>query len=157
MEDGGWKIENCCWRNDIVAEIKSFRDLNAYKKAREEAKLVFEVSQTFPREERYSLTDQIRRSSRAVNAMVAEAWARRRYEAVFVNKLDEALGEANEVRAWLDGALDSGYLPADRHQSLDAQYVSVSGMLSRMIDRADDFCKFAPDKDYRQAKQTAEM
>jgi len=73
---------------------KSFRDLKVYQAAREAARLVFEYSKSFPREERYSLIDQIRRSSRAVKAMIAEAWARRRYKAAFVNKIDEALGEA---------------------------------------------------------------
>jgi four helix bundle protein len=71
-----------------MAEIRSFRDLNVYKTAREAARAVFEISKTFPREERYSLTDQLRRSSRAVNAMIAEAWAKWRYEAAFVSKVN---------------------------------------------------------------------
>jgi four helix bundle protein len=128
---------------------KSFRDLNVYKLAREQAKAVFELSKTFPREERYSLTDQIRRSSRAVNAMIAEAWARRRYKAVFVNKIDEALGEATETQSWLEHALDSTYLTQKQFNELDARCQSIGAMLSRMIDRADDFCKNAPGKDYR--------
>ena len=85
---------------------RSFRDLKVYQAAREAARLVFEYSKSFPPEERYSLTDQIRRSSRAVKAMIAEAWGRRRYKAVFVNKLDEALGEATETQSWLDDAQD---------------------------------------------------
>ncbi len=85
---------------------KSFRDLKVYQAAREAARLVFDYSKNFPPEERYSLTDQVRRSSRAVKAMVAEAWARRRYRAAFVNKVDEALGEAYETQSWLDDALD---------------------------------------------------
>src|SRR5882762_7717339 len=80
-----------------MAIAKSFRDLNVYRQARETAQKIFERSRQFPAEERYSLTDQIRRSSRAVKAMIAEAWGRRRYKAVFVNKLDEALGEATET------------------------------------------------------------
>jgi four helix bundle protein len=80
-----------------MAIIMSFRDLDVYKLGREQAKKIFVISKSFPKEERYSLTDQIRRSSRAVNAMVAEAWARRRYPAAFVNKIDEALGEAMET------------------------------------------------------------
>jgi len=79
-----------------MAAIRSFRELIAYQKARVAAKEVFHLTKRFPREERYSLTDQIRRSSRAVAAMIAEAWARRSYEAVFVNKLNEAQGEATE-------------------------------------------------------------
>src|SRR6266513_6519056 len=93
-----------------MAIARSFRDLNVYRQARETAQKIFELSRQFPAEERYSLTDQIRRSSRAIKAMVAEAWGRRRYKAVFVSKLDEALGETNETQAWLDDALDGGYL-----------------------------------------------
>ena len=79
--------------------IKSFRDLNVYKLARQETQKIYLRSRNFPAEEKYSLTDQIRRSSRAVKAMVAEAWARRRYRAVFINKIDEALGEATETQS----------------------------------------------------------
>src|SRR2546423_563185 len=128
---------------------KSFHDLKVCQAAREAAQLIFVVSKNFPPEERYSLTDQIRRSSRAVKAMIAEAWARRRYKAVFVNKLDEALGEATETQSWLDDALTAEYLSPEDFQTLDAQYVSITRMLSRMIDRADDFCKHAPSTDYR--------
>ncbi len=81
--------------------------------------------------------------------MIAEAWAKRRYRASFVNKLDDALGEANETQAWLDHALDSGYIDATTHEKVDALWQAVGGKLVRMIDRADDFCKFAPDTDYR--------
>lgn len=83
-----------------MAVIRGFRDLDVYRVAREQSRAVFQVSRTFPREETYSLTDQIRRASRAVGAMIAEAWARRRYQAAFVNKLNEALGEAMETQAW---------------------------------------------------------
>jgi four helix bundle protein len=76
---------------------RTFRDLRVYQIARAAAGEIFEASKSFPHEERYSLTDQIRRSSRATKAMISEAWARRRYKAVFINKLDEALGEATEI------------------------------------------------------------
>src|SRR5262245_65443192 len=78
--------------------IRSFRDLEVYGMARDQAEKIFVVSKSFPKEERFSLTDQIRRSSRAVNALIAEAWARRRYPAAFINKIDEALGEAMAPR-----------------------------------------------------------
>lgn len=126
-----------------MAAIRSFRDLNVYQLAREQSRLVFQVSRTFPVEERYSLTDQIRRASRAVNAMIAEAWARRRYPADFINKLACALGEAMETQAWLDHALNCQYLTLARHRELDAAWQSIGAMLSRMIERADDFCKLA--------------
>ena len=133
----------------VMAAAKSFRDLKVYAAAREAASNIFDVTKNFPREERYALTDQIRRSSRAVKAMLAEAWARRRYKAAFINKIDEALGEANETQSWLDDALDNGYLPKEQFRELDDQYQAIGGMLSRMIDRADDFCKHAPAMDYR--------
>jgi four helix bundle protein len=128
---------------------KSFRELKVYVSAREAAQKIFLISKDFPREERYALTDQIRRSSRAVKAMLAEAWARRRYKAAFINKIDEALGEANETQSWLDDALDAHYLLAVDFKELNDRYQAIGGMLSRMIDRADDFCKHAPTTDYR--------
>ena len=132
-----------------MESAKSFRDLRVYQAARETARLVFELSRNFPSEEKYSLTDQMRRSSRAVKAMIAEAWARRRYKAAFVNKIDEALGEAYETQSWADDALDNGYLSPERFEDIDKRYDAIGGMLSRMIDRADDFCKHAPSTDYR--------
>ncbi len=128
---------------------RSFRDLKVYQAARDAAGTIFLLSREFPAEERYSLTDQIRRSSRAVKAMIAEAWGRRRYKAVFVNKLDEALGEATEAQSWLDDAQDSGYLLPEQFDALNSQYDSIGQMLSRMIDRANDFCKHSPATDYR--------
>src|SRR2546429_5851926 len=131
-----------------MAAARSFRELKVYQAARDAARLVFDFSKHFPREEQYSLTDQIRRSSRAVKAMIAEAWARRRYKAAFVNKIDEALGEAYETQSWLDDAFDGGYVSREKFDELDRRYDAIGGMLSRMIDRADDFCKHAPGTDY---------
>jgi len=139
-----------------MGPAKSFRDLKVYQAAREAARLIFETSKSFPREEQYSLTDQIRRSSRAVKAMIAEAWARRRYKAAFVNKIDEALGEAYETQSWLDDALDAGYLSKENFDDLDNRYDMIGGMLSRMIDRADDLCKYAPSTDYRSVTREEE-
>ena len=119
--------------------IQSFRDLDVYSLAREQAKTIFVLSKKFPLEEKYSLTDQIRRSSRAVSAMIAEAWARRRYPAAFINKIDEALGEAMETQVWLDHAKDAGYIDPVQHQDLDQKWQKVGAMLNRMIQRASDF------------------
>jgi four helix bundle protein len=119
---------------------KSFRDLNVYQAANAEAHRIFEVSRVFPPEERYSLTDQIRRSSRAVNAMIAEAWARRRYEGAFVNKLNEAQAEAMETQSWLDHALKCGYLNKETHKELDASWQAIGGKLQRMIEWSSQFC-----------------
>jgi four helix bundle protein len=132
-----------------MAIARTFRDLKVYQLAQEAAQTIFLLSRQFPAEERYSLTDQVRRSSRAVKAMIAEAWGRRRYKAVFVNKLDEALGEATETQSWLDDARNSSCLSLDQFDALDSKYISIGQMLSRMIDRADDFCKHAPSTDYR--------
>ena len=134
---------------DDMPAAKSFRELKVHQAAREAAQRVFTLSAHFPREERYALTDQIRRSARAVKAMLAEAWARRRYKAAFINKIDEALGEANETQSWLDDALDASYLSTSDFGEVDGRYQAIGGMLSRMIDRADDFCKHAPTTDYR--------
>jgi four helix bundle protein len=117
--------------------------LEVYKLARAEAKKVFLITNGFPPEEKYSLTDQIRRSSRAVNAMIAEAWARRRYPASFISKIDDALGEAMETQAWLDHAVDCGYLTLAQHREMDDRWQHVGAMLNRMIERADDFCRTA--------------
>lgn len=72
--------------------------------------------------------------------MIAEAWARRRYAAAFVNKLNEALGECMETQAWLDHSVDSGYIDEERHKELDGRWQHIGAMLNRMIDRADKFC-----------------
>jgi len=81
--------------------------------------------------------------------MISEAWARRRYRAVFVNKLDEALGEANETRSWLDDASDCGYLNGEQFQKMERDWLPIASMLARMIERASDFGKYASDTDYR--------
>ncbi len=139
-----------------MAPAKSFRELKVYQAAREAAGRIFTMTKSFPREERYALTDQIRRSSRAVKAMIAEASARRRYKAAFINKIDEALGEANEAQSWLDDARDDEYLSKEDFKELDDRYQAIGGMLSRMIDRADDFCKHAPATDYRSVLRVEE-
>jgi four helix bundle protein len=128
---------------------RTFRDLRVYQLARAAAREVFEATKSFPAEERYSLTDQVRRSSRATKAMISEAWARRRYKAVFVSKIDEALGEATETQSWLNDAFDCGYLDSTQFEKMDADWHSIGAMLARMIDRASDFCKNPSDTDYR--------
>ena len=119
-----------------MAAITTFRDLKVYQRAH----AIFKLSRTFPREEQYALTDQLRRASRAVTAMLGEAWARRRYEAVFVSKVSEALGEATETQVWLDHALDSGYIDAEQHRVADQAWAEIGAMLRGMIDKAPAFC-----------------
>jgi four helix bundle protein len=91
-----------------------FQDLIVYQKARELALQIFKLSSEFPREEMYSLTDQLRRSSRSVGAQIAEAWAKRRYSRHFISKLTDADGEAHETQHWLDTAVDCGYLNKEK-------------------------------------------
>ena len=134
----------------------TFRDLNVCKLASKAAAEIYGLTKAFPKEELFSLTDQIRRSSRASKAMIAEAWARRRYKAVFINKIDEALGEATETQSWLDDALRCRYLTTEKYAKLEADYRSITAMLSRMIDRASDFCKNAPYVDYRVRDELSE-
>ena len=117
--------------------------MDVYKLALKESTVVFKLTQGFPKEERYALIDQIRRSSRAVNALLAESWARRRYPAAFVNKVNESLGEAMETQAWLDHALACGYITAVQHRELDNAWQHVGAMLNRMIQCSGDFCKSA--------------
>ncbi len=126
-----------------MALIESFRDLEVYKLALKESKKIFVMTKEFPKEEKYSLTDQIRRSSRAVNALVAESWARRLYKAAFINKVNEALGEAMETQAWLDHVLACEYINSNFFDEIDDAWQHVGAMLNRVIQRADDFCKSA--------------
>jgi four helix bundle protein len=127
-----------------MALIQSFRDLDVYKLARQQAGKIFVITRSFPKEERYSLTDQIRRSSRAVNAMLAEGWGRRRYIGAFINKVDEAMSEGMETQAWLDHALDSSYIGPEQHLELDEGWQHIGAMLNRIIERAGTFCKLPP-------------
>lgn len=119
-----------------MGKIVSFRDLEAYRMARQGAKEIFLLSQRFPTHERYSLTDQVR----AVGAMIAEGWARRRYEAAFVNKINEALGEAMETQSWLDHALDCGDISSETHTTHDHHWQHTGAMLAPMVERASTFC-----------------
>src|ERR1035438_2235860 len=89
---------------------RSFKDLRVYQKAREVSRTVFRLSKTFPKEEMYSLTDQIRRAVRSVGAQLAEAWGKRRYEKHFVSKLTDADAEQMETQHWVGEALDCGYI-----------------------------------------------
>ncbi len=121
--------------------INSVRDLEAYKLAFESAMEIFEISKSFPKEERYSLTDQVRRSSRSVCANLAEGWRKRRYKAVFVNKLTDAEQEAAETQTWLEFALKCIYINNETFKRLDEKYEHMFAMLITMERKADSFCK----------------
>jgi four helix bundle protein len=112
---------------------KSAKDLSVYQAAYALAMEIFRISKDWPVEERYSLTDQIRRSSRSVCANLREGWAKRRYEAHFLSKLTDADGENSETETWLDFAKDCGYLSFEDHDRLTAQALEVGAMLGSMI------------------------
>jgi four helix bundle protein len=112
--------------------IKFHWELEVYKMSIETAMRIFELSKKFPKEERYSLTDQIRRSSRSVSGQIAEAWRRRKYANVFVNKLNEAEGEAAETQVWLEYAVRCQYISTKEGRELHRVYDRVIGKLVNM-------------------------
>jgi four helix bundle protein len=114
-------------------KITSHRELDVYKRAFETAMRVFEVSKEFPKEEMYSLTDQVRRSSRSVCANLTEAWRKRRYEAAFISKLNDAETEAAETQTWLEFAVRCGYLAREVGKELYRAYDEIIAMLVSMI------------------------
>jgi four helix bundle protein len=113
--------------------IKSVRDLEVYQLAFELAMKVFELTKKFPKEETYSLTDQIRRSSRSVPINIREGFAKRRYENVFIRHLNDAMGSSEETRGWLNFSLECGYIDQDEHDSVDKKYDEVNAMLYSLI------------------------
>lgn len=121
--------------------ISSVRDLEVYKLAFESAMEIFEISKSFPKEERYSLTDQVRRSSRSVCANLAEGWRKRRYKAVFVNKLTDAEQEAAETQTWLEFVLKCKYINNEIFKRLDEKYEHIFAMLITMERKVESFCK----------------
>jgi four helix bundle protein len=114
-------------------KIRTHRDLEVYQMAFEAAMKVFALTRGFPREETYSLTDQIRRSSRSVCSNLAEAWRKRRYQAAFVAKLNDAEAEAAETQVWVEFSVKCGYLAAEAGRDLYATYDQILGKLVRMI------------------------
>ena len=118
-------------------KITRHTELDVFQRAFEAAMNVFELSKGFPREEMYSLTDQVRRSSRSVAANITEAWRKRRYEAAFISKLSDAETEAAETQTWLRFAHRCGYLAEDPRAKLDDEYEQIIRMLVSMMTNAD--------------------
>ena len=121
------------------AKITRHQDLDVYRKAFDAAMQIFETSQSFPKEEIYSLTDQIRRSSRSVCANFSEAWRKRRYEAAFVSKLNDAEAEAAETQTWLEFAVRCNYLTPEIGRALFKAYDEIISMLVTMINHTDSW------------------
>lgn len=128
-------------RVQAASRIERVRDLKVYQLAFQTAMEIFQISKSFPAEEKYSLTDQIRRSSRSVCTNLAEGWRKRRYKAVFINKLSDSGQEAAETQTWLEFALNCRYINNGLFDKLDESYEHVFAMLSNMEKKVDSFCK----------------
>ena len=126
--------------NPTLGYARRFQELGVYKKVRLLSREVFLASKSFPPEEKFSLTDQLRRASRSVGGQIAEAWARRRFEKHFV-KLTDADGEQLETQHWLTTAFDCGYLSREETQRLGELCLEVGRMLGDMMQKSDRFCQ----------------
>lgn len=123
--------------NEQRKPVRNFRDLEVYQNALQTGLHVFELTKRFPSEERFALTDQIRRSSRSVCANIAEAWRKRRYTAAFVSKLSDAEGEAAETQVHIEFAFHHGYATEAEFREIDEAYERILGQLVRMIDHSE--------------------
>lgn len=124
--------------------IKTFKDLVVYQKAFEQAMRIYEITKHFPKTEQYSLTDQVRRSSRSVCVNIGEAWRNRRYPAHFVSKLTDADAETTETAVWLDFSLACKYLDETIYADLSSEYAEIGKMLGAMITTPEKFCYESP-------------
>ncbi|MEF9437959.1 MAG: four helix bundle protein [Candidatus Mariimomonas ferrooxydans] len=123
-----------------TTRINSVRELDVYKLAFKTAMEIFKISKKFPKEEKYSLTDQIRRSSRSVCTNLSEGWRKRKYKAVFVNKLSDSAQEAAETQTWLEFTLECKYIDKKIFNKLDEDYEHIFAMLITMERKAESFC-----------------
>ena len=121
-------------------KIESVRDLEVYKLAFKCAMEIFQITKTFPSEEKYSLTDQIRKSSRSVCTNLSESWRKRRYIAVFKNKLTDAMQEASETQTWLEFSIACNYVDKQTFEKLHDEYEQILGKLNAMDIKAETFC-----------------
>ena len=120
-----------------MGKIKTHRELDVYNLSYNVSMEIFNITKTFPKEEIYSLTNQIRRSSRSVSGNIAEAFRKRRYPKSFISKLSDAEGEAAETQVWLDYALGCNYISNEVHSDLDDKYDHIIGMIVNMISNPD--------------------
>jgi four helix bundle protein len=125
--------------NGRTKRVQRHTELDVYRRAFEAAMTLFQLSKTFPAEERYSLTDQVRRSSRSVCANLAEAWRRRRYEAAFVSKLSDSESEAAETQVWIQFAVKCGYLNREAGKQIYEEYDAILAQLVTMIHNSQDW------------------
>ena len=122
----------------------SFRELVVYRKAQAVSRVIFELSKGFPKEETFSLTDQIRRAVRSIGAQIAEAWAKRRYERHFVSKLSDADAEQMETQHWLSEACTCQYIDSAQAEALVAELEQIGRMLNSMMEKSHLFCTQNP-------------
>lgn len=116
-----------------MAVIRGYRELRVYQNAFGAAMAIFRLTKDFPQEEKYSLVDQIRRSSRSVCTNIAEAWRKRKYAAHFTSKLSDSAGEGDETRVWLEVSLACGYIDQKSFDDLDSRYDEILGQLVKMM------------------------
>jgi len=128
-----------------LTHAASFRDLVVYQKAKAVSHAIFEASKSFPRDETYSLTDQMRRASRSIGAQIAEAWAKRRYERHFISKLSDADAEQMETQHWLSEARDCHYMDPQKAKNLLMELEEIGRMLNSMMEKSHLFCDQSPD------------
>ena len=121
-------------------EYRGFRDLKVYQLSYQLALEIFQITKNYPKEEQYSLTDQIRRSSRSVPANIAEAWRKRKYPKSFVSKLTDSLAEESETEVWLEFSKDLKYIIEEKYKYFIEKYDEVARMLGSMIDNPDESC-----------------
>lgn len=121
-------------------ELKHFRDLEVYQRAFAAAMRIFEITKQFPAEEKYSLVDQIRRASRSVCTNLAEGWRKRKYQAVFRNKITDSMMEGSETQCWLEFSLACKYVDTQIFTELDQEYEVILAMLNSMERQSDKFC-----------------
>ena len=126
--------------NKVMNKVNSVRELDVYKAAFMLQQEIFSISKTFPKDETYSLTDQIRRSSRSIGANLSEAWAKRRYPAHFLSKLTDSDGETQETLHWLASAEACEYLTPEKSADLQNQGAIIGRQLGSMINRYESFC-----------------
>jgi four helix bundle protein len=122
-----------------MPKIANFRELRVYQNAIEAAMKIFEITKSFPAEEKFSMVDQMRRSSRSVCANIAEAWRKRLYKAHFVSKLSDSAGEGDETRVWLELAFRCKYISEQTFNELDAGYDLILGQLVKMMNEPENW------------------
>jgi len=124
-----------------LIHASSFKELEVYRQSRNLANKIFELSKDFPKEEKFSLTDQIRRSSRSIGAQIAESWGKRRYENHFILKLTDSDAEQYETQHWIEVSFENKYIDQHTKDELLTNCTAIGRMLNSMIEKSAQFCK----------------